>query len=321
MKRKKIPGSACLAVAVAVVAVAAADGPVDLKGRVALSVGQARVGEGSMVAASTSLSGTATTERGARPESGLAMPVRVVSVDGSAAVPLDYEALDRTVTFRRSDFGREKRTVRGRRSGPAIGGRLRRVGPGVHSRWVARKLGTVTIIDGLDVEEDETFTLTASITSGAMGWVADPERVEVAIPDTDACGLEMVADLAEIAEGETRELALTVRVVLGDGSVPPARTCVMTIPVRLRLATGGGASPGADYTLHGLRDETRIPPCAPEVSWTVRLAAHVDSEDDSGETVTFTPIVDSDVWTEPALLAPAAVTIRESRKGLRTRPN
>lgn len=317
MKRKKIPGSACLAVAVAVVAVGAADGPVDLKGRVALSVGQARVGEGAMAAWTV----TATTERGARPESGLAMPVRVVSVDGSAAVPLDYEALDRTVTFRRSDFGREKRTVRGRRSGPAIGGRLRRVGPGVHSRWVARKSGTVTIIDGLDVEEDETFTLTASITSGAMGWVADPERVEVAIPDTDAWGLEMVADLAEIAEGETRELALTVRVVLGDGSVPPARTCVMTIPVRLRLATGGGASPGADYTLHGLRDETRIPPCAPEVSWTVRLAAHVDSEDDSGETVTFTPIVDSDVWTEPALLAPAAVTIRESRKGLRTRPN
>ena len=313
MKRKTVPWSVCLAVAVAVVALAAADGLVDPKGRVALSVGQARVGEGATAAWTV----TATTERGARPESGLAMPVRVVSVDGSAAAPLDYEALDRTVTFRRSDFGREQRTVRGRRSGPAIGGRLRPVGSGVHSRWVARKSGTVTIIDDLDVEEDETFTLTASSASGAMGWVADPERVEVAIPDTDAWGLEMVADLAEIAEGETRELALTVRVVLGDGNVPPARTCVMTIPVRVRLATGGGASPGADYTLHGLPAETRIPPCAPAVSWTVRLAAHVDREDDPGETVTFTPTVDSDVWTDPALLAPVSVTIREFGKVLR----
>ena len=264
MKRKTIPWSACMAVAVA--------------------------GEGATAAWTV----TATMERGARPESGLAMPVRVVSVDGSAAVPLDYEALDRTVTFRRSDFGREKRTVRGRRSGPTIGGRLRPVGPGVHSRWVARKSGTVTIIDDLYVEDDETFTLTASIANGAMGWVADPERVEVAIPDTDAWGLEMVADLAEIAEGETRELALTVRVVLGDGSVPPARTCVVLIPVRVRLATGGGASPGA-----------------------ARLAAHVDSEDDPGETVTFTPTVDSDVWTDPAVLAPASVTIREFGKVLR----
>ena len=126
------------------------------------------------------------------------------------------------------------------------------------------------------------------------GWVVEPERVEVAIPDTDAWGLEMVADLAEIVEGETRELALTVRVVLGDGSVPPARTCVVLIPVRVRLATGGGASPGA-----------------------ARLAAHVDSEDDPGETVTFTPTVDSDVWTDPAVLAPASVTIREFGKVLR----
>ena len=302
-----------MAVAMAVVALAAADGSVDPKGRVALSVGQARVGEGATAAWTV----TATTERGARPESGLAMPVRVVSVDGSAAAPLDYEALDRTVTFRRSDFGREQRTVRGRRSGPAIGGRLRRVGSGVHRRWIARKSGTVTIIDDLYVEDDETFTLTASIASGAMGWVVEPERVEVAIPDTDAWGLEMVADLAEIAEGETRELALTVRVVLGDGSVPPARTCVVLIPVRLRLATGGGASPGADYTLHGLPAEKRLPACAPTVSWTVRLAAHVDSEDDPGETVTFTPIVDSDVWTDPALLAPVSVRIREFRKVLR----
>ena len=270
-------------------------GVVEMKGRVVLSAAAASVAEGGSVAWTV----TATTDEDARPESGLAMQVTVVSEDGTAAAPGDYAALEAaagTVTFRRPDFGR--RNVQG-----------------VGYRWVAVKRGpvAVAIVDDVEVEAEENFALTMSIGSGGTGWVRGTDRVEVAIPDTDEWGIAVVAEPAEIAEGETREVALTAHIVLGDGTVPAEDACVARFPVSVRLETGGTATAGTDYTLDGALDEQTIAACGAEASWRVTLTAAVDRVDDPGETVAFAPELAAVPETAPALLAPAAVTVRESR--------
>ena len=270
-------------------------GVVEMKGRVVLSAAAASVAEGGSVAWTV----TATTDEDAQPESGLAMQVTVVSEDGTAAAPGDYAALEAaagTVTFRRPDFGR--RNVQG-----------------VGYRWVAVKRGpvAVAIADDVEVEAEESFALTMSIGSGGTGWVRGTDRVEVAIPDTDEWGIAVVAEPAGIAEGETREVALTARIVLGDGTVPAEDACVARFPVSVRLETGGTATAGTDYTLDGALDEQTIAACGAQTGWRVTLTAAVDRVDDPGETVAFAPQLAAVPETAPALQAPAAVTVRESR--------
>ena len=272
-------------------------GVVEMKGRVVLSAAAASVAEGGSVAWTV----TATTDEDAQPESGLQMEVTVVSEDGTAAAPGDYAALEAaagTVTFRRSDFGR--RNVQD-----------------VGYRWVAVKRGpvAVAIADDVEVEAEESFALTMSIGSGGTGWVRGTDRVEVAIPDTDEWGIAVAAEPAEIAEGETREVALTARIVLGDGTVPGEDACVARFPVSVRLETGGTATAGTDYTLDGALDEQTIAACGAAVSWTVSLTAAVDRVDDPGETLTFAPQFVEVPETAPASPppAPAAVTVREGR--------
>ena len=270
-------------------------GVVEMKGRVVLSAAAASVAEGGSVAWTV----TATTDEDAQPESGLQMEVTVVSEDGTAMAPGDYAALEAaagTVTFRRSDFGR--RNVQD-----------------VGYRWVAVKRGpvAVAIADDVEVEAEENFALAMAIGSGGTGWVRGTDRVEVAIPDTDQWGIAVAAEPAEIAEGETREVALTARIVLGDGTVPSEDACVARFPVSLRLETGGTATAGTDYTLDGALDEQTIAACGAAVSWTVSLTAAVDRVDDPGETLAFAPELVEVPETAPALQAPAAVTVRESR--------
>ena len=269
-------------------------GVVEMKGRVVLSAAAASVAEGGSVAWTV----TATTDEDAQPESGLQMQVTVVSEDGTAAAPGDYAALEAaagTVTFRRSDFGR--RNVQD-----------------VGYRWVAVKRGpvAVAIADDVEVEAEESFALAMSIGSGGTGWVRGTDRVEVAIPDTDEWGIAVVAEPAEIAEGETREVALTARIVLGDGTVPAEDACVARFPVSVRLETGGTATAGTDYTLDGALDEQTIAACGAQASWRVTLTAAVDRVDDPGETVAFAPELAAVPETAPALQAPAAVTVGES---------
>ena len=270
-------------------------GVVELKGRVVLSAAAASVAEGGSVAWTV----TATTDEDAQPESGLAMQVTVTSEDGTAAAPGDYAALEAaagTVTFRRSDFGR--RNVQG-----------------VGYRWVAVKRGpvAVAIADDVEVEAEENFALTMSIGSGGTGWVRGTDRVEVAIPDTDEWGIAVAAEPAEIAEGETREVALTARIVLGDGTVPAEDACVARFPVSVRLETGGTATAGTDYALDGALDGRTIAACAAQTGWRVTLTAAVDRVDDPGETLEFAPQLVEVPETAPALQAPAAVTVREAR--------
>ena len=268
-------------------------GVVDLKGRVVLSAAPASVPEGG--AATWTV--TATTDEDAPPESGLQMQVQVVSEDGTAAAPGDYAAVDAaagTVTFRRSDFAREDV-------------------PDVGYRYVAVKTGTVAIADDVEVEPEENFTLGMSIGSGGTGWVPAAERVEVAIPDTDEWGVVVVAEPAEIVEGETRAVALTARIVLGDGSAPAEEACVVRFPVTVRLETGGTATAGTDYTLDGALAGRTIAACGAETSWRVTLAAAVDTVDDAGETVAFAPQLAGAPAAAPLTLAAAAVTVREGR--------
>ena len=213
----------------------------------------------------------------------------MVSAGDWAEASYDYRPVDQVVSFKRADFARDRAPAK-RRS--VFAGRLHPVGTASGRRWIARKSGTVTILDDVMVEERETFMLTLSITD-SVGWVSNQEEgVEVAIRDTDAWGLELVAVPDEIAEGETGEVGLTARILGADRRPPPARTCVVPFPIWVRLATGGSASPGADYTLTDVPEDWRIPACAPESTWTVRLTAHRGDEDDADESARFTPMVD-----------------------------
>ena len=274
------------------------EGSVELKGRVALTADPASAAEGGSVAWTV----TATTDEDAPPEDGLAMQVRVVSVDGTARDDSredsrgDYAAVDETVTFAPGDF--DPQTVDGQ------------------PRYVAVKTGTVAIVDDVEVEDEERFSLSMSIAGGGTGWARGADRVEVAIPDSDAWRLVVVADPVSVVEGETHEVVLTARVVPGDpgdGSVPPTaeEDCVVRFPVSVRLETGGTATAGTDYRLDGALDARAIAPCGAQTSWRVSLAAVVDAADDPGETVTFAPRLAATPAVAPAVLAPAEVTVRE----------
>ena len=295
--------------AVATAVVAAEDGVVDPRGRVSLSVDSPTVREGGTVAWTV----TATTKRRGPAEPGHVLVVRVVSAGDGAEASYDYRHLDQLVSFEHSDFARDRVPAK-RRS--VFAGRYRSVGTTFGRGWIARKSGTVTILDDIMVEETETFTVALSIMDG-VGWVSDAgEGVEVSIRDTDAWGLELVAGPDEIAEGETSEVELTARILRANGEPPAARTCVVPFPIRVRLATGGSASRGVDYTLTDVPDHWRIPACAPEYTWTVRLTAHRGDEDDADESVRFKPVVDGFQQygrPTPAFVAPALVTIRERR--------
>ena len=274
------------------------EGSVELKGRVALTADSTSVAEGGSVAWTV----TATTDEDARPEDGLRMQVRVVSEDATAEDDSredsrgDYAAVDETVTFEPGDF--DPQTVDG------------------EPRYVAVKTGTVAIVDDVEVEDEERFSLSMSITGGGTGWARGADRVEVAIPDTDAWRLVVIADPASVVEGETHEVVLTARVVPGDpgdGSVPPTaeEDCVVRFPVSVRLETGGTATAGTDYTLDGALDARPIAACGAQTSWRVSLAAVVDAAHDPGETVTFAPRFAATPAVAPASLAPAEVTVRE----------
>lgn len=297
----------CLFAALAAAAAhAAANASETPPGRVALSVEPATVTEGA--AATWTL--TATTE--SPPDSALAL--RVVSADETAAGPFDFGAIDRTVTWAPSDFRRQRESSR--RASRFLAGRYRRAPPGAWGwSWRATATGSVQVADDLTVEEPETFEIAATFAAGGAGWALDPATVEVAIRDISTWGIRVVAVPGYLMEGQTREVAMAARIVLGDGSEPPQQACVVTFGMHIRLVTGGDASPGADYVLHGMPDRVRLPPCAPEVSWTARVSALADAEEDRGETLTVTPAPGSDARDDAAVLEPATLAIWNVRGG------
>ena len=292
-----------VAVAAAVAVEAVAAEPVGL---VSLSVDSPSVVEG----ATATWTVTATTSAKRVSVDGRFLEVRVVSTSDWAEASYDYERVDEVVSFGRSDFARARKSA-GRRG--VFAGRRNPVDLAIGRRWVATKSGRFRILDDGMVEQPETFMLTMSITEG-VGWASDTsESVEVLIRDTDEWSLALVASPQAVDEGETSEVALTARILRGDGTAPRPRTCVVPFPLRVRLVLGGDASRGGDYTLSGLPDSWRVPACAPEFSWTVRLAAQGADEDDSNETVRFTPVLDGLLGGDrgPVFVTPALVTIRE----------
>ena len=304
VNRRSLRRSAWLAVALAVT-VAAED--VKPTGRVSLSVGPRDALEGGAAVWTV----TAAAGPNSLPADGRVLEVGVVSADDRADASYDYERVDHVVRSRRSDFARA-RGAASRRG--VFAGRYNPVDLALGRRWIARKSAAVRILEDGMVEESETFMLMMSITEG-VGWASDAkEGVRVRIRDTDTWGLALAASPQTIVEGETSEVELTARIVRGDGVAPPPRTCVVPFPVRLRLVIGGNASRRDDYTLNGLPDVWRVPACAPEVSWMVRLATQGGDEPDADETVRFTPLAEG--FQEygriaTAFLTQSVVTIRQ----------
>ena len=266
----------------------AVQGVVDKKGDVVLSVASASVAESGEVAWTV----TATADAGETPASDLAMEVRVTSADGTALAPDDYTALDATVTFVRGDFAQE-----------TVDGEL---------RWVARKTGTVAIVDDVTVEGEERFALAMAVGGGGDGWVTGTDEIEIAIEDDDEWTITVSAEPPSMVEGETREVELTARITRGDGSAPPTDGCIAPFAVRVGLGVGGTATgEGTDYTLEGETDVREIEACEHEASWTVRLDTAVDRVDDPDETVTFAPELEGMLGMAPAELNAATVTLRQ----------
>ena len=234
-------------------------------GRVEIAADPASPAEGADVTVTV----TATTSADVAPEGDFNLVVRLATEDGTAVAPGDFAALDTTRTFTRGSFSRQD----------ADG----------EQRWVARKTVTVAIADDVEVEAEEAFALTAAIESQTSDYLVETARAEVAIPNTDEWGVEVVADPGAIAEGENREVTLTARIV------PVSADCVVRFPVTVALAVGGTAeneaTPGTDYAPVAAPAEQEIAACAAGVTWQVRLNTTVDTENDPDETVTFTPSI------------------------------
>ena len=226
---------------------------------------------------------TAVTDANERPEQGFVLTVAVATEDGTAAAPGDYTALATTVTFGRGDFRRE--TVDGDR------------------RWVAEKTVPVTIVDDFEAENAETFAVTARVTNTAVSlFVPRTERAEATIGANDPWAVAVSAAPSSVTEGDTGSVALTARIVRGDGSVPPPGECLAPFAVDVGLAVEGTATGGGtDYTLTGATAAQEIAACSTgTVSWTVEIAALVDAKDDGGETVVFTPVLGGTPAVAPA---------------------
>ena len=120
---------------------------------------------------------------------------------------------------------------------------------------------------------------------------------------------------SSVTEGDTGSVALTARIVRGDGSVPEPGECLAPFAVDVGLAVEGTATgAGTDYTLTGATAAREIAACSTgTVSWTVEIAAVVDAKDDGGETVVFAPVLDGTPAVAPAEHTVGTVVLRELR--------
>ena len=266
---------------------------VEPRGRVDVAFDPAGVSEDGGTA---TVAVTATTDADAQPAQGFELTVALATEDGTAAAPGDYTALDTTVSFGPGDFRRE--TVDGDR------------------RWVATKRVSVELVDDVTVEAEEVFAVTAAVTNiVASRYVVETGRGEATIADDDTWAVAVSAAPSSVTEGETRSVALTARIVRGDGSVPPSGECLVPFAVDVGLAVEGTATgAGTDYTLTGATAAQQIAACSTgTVSWTVEIAAVVDAKDDGGETVVFAPQISGTPAVAPAEHTVGTVVLRELR--------
>ena len=264
---------------------------VEPRGRVDVAFDPAGVSEDGGTA---TVAVTATTDADAQPAQGFELTVALATEDGTAAAPGDYTALDTTVSFGPGDFRRE--TVDGDR------------------RWVATKRVSVELVDDVTVEAEEVFAVTAAVTNIVTSrYVVETGRAEATIADDDTWAVAVSAAPSSVTEGDTGSVALTARIVRGDGSVPEPGECLVPFAVDVGLAVGGTATGGGtDYTLDGAPAAQEIAACSTgTVSWTVEIAALVDAKDDGGETVVFAPVLDGTPAVAPAKHTVGTVVLRE----------
>ncbi|MCY3597560.1 MAG: fibronectin type III domain-containing protein, partial [Rhodospirillales bacterium] len=194
-------------------------GELDRVGRVSVAFDQAAFSESEPLFVEV----TAILDEGLVPNDGLPMEIRVTTADGTAEAPDDYTAVDVTVPLAAADFGQP-----------------------VPGFYVATKRVPVPIVDDVMVEGRETLSVAGAFASGGRGWAHVTEGVvsETSIHDDDAWAVEVEAAPASLAEGETRTVTLTARIVHVDAkdepSAPEKGACVVPFPVTVGLDVGGG---------------------------------------------------------------------------------
>ena len=257
----------------------------DPLGDVDVAVSPASPDEGDTVTWTVS----ATSRDDVEPVAGFALEVRLASADGTATAPRDYAAVEETLNFARADFAQEDL-------------------PGVGTRWVARKTGTIAIVDDVEAEAAESFALSAEIIGTASFYVAGTVQADVEIAASDSWSLAFAAEPDRVVEGTPQDVLVSARIV------PESTDCVARFPVSVRLAVGGTATGPADYGIETPPAEQEIAPCTQGVSWQLPVSALIDTEDDPGETIVFTPqIVGTQLLAPSETPSPVTVTIDEIR--------
>ena len=254
----------------------------DPLGDVDLAVDPASAEEGGAVTWTV----TATSRGADEPVADFDLEIRLTSADGTATAGRDYAVLDTTVNIRRGDF---RQTVL----------------PGTGTRWVARKTGSIAIVDDVEAETAESFSLSAGIVGTQSFYVAGSVRAEAGIAASDDWSLAFTVDPERLVEGAPREVTVSARLV------PDTEDCVARFPIFLDLAVGGTATAPADYAIEP-PTQREIAPCTGGTSWRIPIDAILDKEDDPGETIVFTPeIAGTPLLAPSAQPAPMTLTIDE----------
>ena len=257
----------------------------DPLGEVDLAVSPASADEGGTVTWTV----TATSRDDVEPVADFALEVRLASADGTATAPRDYAAVEKTLNITHADFVKEDV-------------------PGVGTRWVARKTGTIAIVDDVEAELAESFALSAEIVGTESFYVAGTVRADVEIAASDSWSLAVTAEPDRVVEGTPHDVVVNARMV------PESEDCVARFAVSVQLELGGTATDPTDYGIETPPAQQEIAPCTQGVSWQIPVSALIDTEDDPGETIVFAPgIVGTPPLAPTAAPTPVTVTIDEIR--------
>ena len=106
-------------------------------------------------------------------------------------------------------------------------------GSGDH-RYVAKKTGTVTILDDALVEGDETFEIVLERAPGQTAFTIDGEaEATITIEDADTFGVAVTAS-PDVVMGETStDVTVTLAILDGEG-VAPGRSASASSPTPSR---------------------------------------------------------------------------------------
>ena len=173
------------------------------------------------------LQARAVTATNKQPETGFVLDYSVISADGTARDPDDYEGVFRSMeSFAPSDFSR--RTVGGQR------------------RFVATRDFTVTIADDTDDEPNETFTVELQLSDPSLPHLSKGDtEVTVTINDNDHVPVELSWEQSSFTVDEDVGTVTLKAEVTTTVDKMPETGFVAAVSVE---TVGDSATQGADYT-------------------------------------------------------------------------